>query len=88
MSNLTHSLRSSKSNLAYHDEIDISSNNDSKLEEKFTEKYSNRHYLFVMDNARVHTAKKVREQLLESYNVLFLPPYTPYLNVKQYQFIY
>ena len=41
-----------------------------------------------MDNARVHTAKKVREQLLESHNVLFLPPYTPYLNVKQYHIIY
>ena len=35
--------------------------------------------LLVMDNARIHHADTV-VKALDNYNVLFLPPYSPYLN--------
>ena len=34
-----------------------------------------------MDNASQHKAKKVKQELLQYYNIVFLPPYTPHLNV-------
>ena len=34
-----------------------------------------------MDRARIHTAHKVRDELFKNYNILFLPSYSPYLNI-------
>ena len=37
--------------------------------------------IFIMDNARIHVAMHVKEKLLKNYNILFLSPYSPYLNI-------
>ena len=44
-------------------------------------KANNRDLLFVMDNASIHIATEVKEKLLKSYNIMFLPPYSPFLNI-------
>jgi transposase len=40
-----------------------------------------REVVFIMDNARIHVAKLVKKKLLQNYNILFLAPYSPYLNI-------
>ncbi len=37
-------------------------------------------YIFVFDNARIHTSNKVTEVLNGRVNFIFLPPYSPQLN--------
>ena len=48
-----------------------------------TEDYSeeaSKPYLFVIDNARQHTANIIKNIIVENYSVLFLPSYSPMLN--------
>ena len=37
--------------------------------------------LFILDRASIHTSINVREKLIKNYNILFLPSYSPYLNI-------
>ena len=48
-----------------------------------TEEYSeeaSKPYLFVIDNASQHTANIIKNNIMENYNILFLPSYSPMLN--------
>ena len=37
--------------------------------------------VFVLDNATIHTANKIKKTIMENYNVILLPAYSPYLNI-------
>ena len=54
---------------------------DSKVYKEFAMINNKRKVVFVVDNATIHTANKVKKRIMESYNVLLLPPYSPYLNI-------
>ena len=50
-------------------------------EEKVSMTRRNKDTLFILDNATIHKSKMVKEKLIENYNILFLPPYSPFLNI-------
>ena len=56
-------------------------------DDKTFEKYKNRKYVLVFDNARCHVSKKIIEYLkFGKFDVLTLPPYSPYYNAAEYVF--
>ena len=56
-------------------------------DDKSFEKYKNRKYVLVFDNARCHVSNKILEYLkFGKFDVLTLPPYSPYYNAAEYVF--
>jgi len=53
---------------------------DVKNEERITLQ-DKKKVVFILDNATIHIANKVKTLILDNYNVLLLPPYSPYLNI-------
>ena len=49
----------------------------------------NQKFVFVLDNSRVHLGLKL-QNLIEEYSifVIYIPPYSPYLNSVEYSFNY
>jgi len=43
--------------------------------------YNIKKVVFVLDNATIHTANKIKKTIMENYNVILLPAYSPYLNI-------
>lgn len=77
LSNLINCLKLGRNTSFDHDQEE----NATKL--KHLDSYAEegqRGIIFIMDNATIHQAKKVKE-VLENYNVLFLPSYSPMLNI-------
>ena len=56
-------------------------NNSNVQKEQVSIPVNQREVVFIMDNARIHVAKLVKKKLLQNYNILFLAPYSPYLNI-------
>lgn len=53
--------------------------NPSKKEDNV--RFNRRKVVFVLDNATIHKTNEVKRVILNNYNVLLLPPYSPYLNI-------
>ncbi len=51
------------------------------LNKEYVFNENNKKILFILDNARIHIKKEVKEKLLKNYNILLLAPYSPYLNI-------
>jgi transposase len=59
-----------------------------RLEDLFGIEYI-KHTVFVMDNAKVHTAKLAKKYFeLKQLSILTLPPYTPEMNKVEKTFLY
>ena len=71
MSNLVNSLK-----LGRNTSLEIDSNVSM---EDYSEE-SSKPYLFVLDNATIHKATIIKNMIMENYNILLLPPYSPMLN--------
>lgn len=73
MSNLVNCLKLGR-NTSF-DDINPDFPNDRNMERH------RRKLVFVLDNASIHKANKVKKLLLDNYNILLLPPYSPYFNI-------
>lgn len=50
-------------------------------------KYKSGKYVLIFDNASCHVSKETLESIkLKKFNVLTLPPYSPYYNLAEYVF--
>ena len=82
-SELTENIINSISFLEFIDNLVI------KLSENIDSfnKYKSGKYVLVLDNASCHTSKQTFDSIkLKKFNVLSLPPYSPYYNLAEYVF--